>query len=130
MFSSIWMPPDPPDWQPSCPADYIDTCGHRFIPYNRRGYLSVPVLSNLTGHPWNEIAMAYVQGLRPSSLRVVKGEETTDAQTWRVTVYLDDQNKIEMIHQEVEVGLPHGINCGSNLRAALDRGIKTCSASN
>jgi len=114
-MSTIWLPPTPPERKPSCPADYIDTCGHPFVPNDRRSYLSIPVLTNLTGHPWDEIAMGYVQGLRPSSLRVVKGEETTDAQTWRVTVYLDDQDRISEIRQEVEVGLPRGISCGAEL---------------
>lgn len=101
MTRTIWTPNEPVEWKPTCPADYIDPCGHEFIPSSRRGYLNIPVLPNLTGKPWDEIAMGYVQGLRPSSLRIVKNEETTDAQTWRVTVYIDDQHRIKQIHQEV-----------------------------
>ena len=120
MSEIIWTPPELPEWKPSCPADYIDPCGHEFIPSARRGYLNIPVLPNLTGHPWDEVAMSYIQGLRPSSLRVVKDEETTDCQTWRVTVYLDHKDSITHISQEVEVGLPQGIECGGDLAYTLN----------
>jgi hypothetical protein len=121
-MTSIWLPPvGLNDRKPPCPADYIDPCGHGFIPSTRRGYLSVPVLPNLTGHPWDEITLAYVQGLRPSMVRVVRGEETTDAWLWRVTVYLDDRQLIRSIEQEVEVGLPPGVEHGAALASKLKR---------
>lgn len=119
MTSVIWKPPEQPECNPTCPADYIHACGHRFVATRRRGYLSITALPELTGYPWDEIALSYVQGLRPSSLRVVKAEETTNAELWRVTVYLDDQDKIKEIMQEVEVGLPPEINCGAELRASI-----------
>ena len=118
-MTTIWLPPEPPEWQPTCPDDYLDPCGHPFVPSARRGYLSIPVLPNLIGHPWDEIAIGYVQGLRPSSLRVVRGEETTDSQSWRVTVYLGDDQRITSVEQEVEVGLPPEIAHGSALANAL-----------
>jgi hypothetical protein len=117
MSEIIWTPPEPPEWKPTCPADYIDPCGHWFFPANRRGCLSIKVLPELTGYPWNEISMGYVQGLRPSILRVVKGEETTDSWLWRVTVCLDDEDKIRMIAQEVSTEnsslghIPTSTNC-------------------
>lgn len=116
MTDTIWTPSEQPGWKPAFPADYIDPCGHQFVAARRCGYLNITVLPELTGCPWDEVAMGYVQGLRPSVLRVVKGEETTDGCTWRVTVYLDEQDRIKKIHQEVVVGLPQGINCGGELR--------------
>ena len=89
-----------------------------------RGYLSIMVLPELTGKKWDSIALGYAHALRPTQLRVIRHNEGTqlDAETWRVTVYLDEKNKIKYISQEVEVGLPDGVTCGSGLRTALTYG--------
>ena len=92
-----------------------------------RGYLSISVLPELTGKKWDSIALGYAHALRPTQLRVIRHNEGTqlDAETWRVTVYLDKKNKIEHISQEVEVGLPDGVTCGAGLRTALTYGPRS-----
>jgi hypothetical protein len=102
------------------PDYFIDTQGKRYEQPASRGYGYIDVLSFLIGRPWNEIALAYVHAVRPSSIRVIKGEETTDSQVWRVSVYIDHKNIIEKIKQEVEVALPNGICSGYELRAWFD----------
>lgn len=83
------------------------------------GFLSIKVLEFLNGHPWDDIALGYVHGLRPSSIRVTTGEETCDAQCWRVTVYVDERNAITGMRQEVEVWLPDGVDHGADLRERM-----------
>jgi len=88
---------------------YLGCHGRPYQKCDRVGYTSMPVLHFLTGLPLNELTMNYLEALRPSALRVVKGshEITCDAQCWRVTVYLKDDGTIESIEQEVAVGLRH-----------------------
>ncbi len=69
--------------------------------------LCLRVLPQLYGRPWDERAMNLVDALRPSRVRVSKGELKTNAITWRVTVMLDSEGHgvIKWIEQEVTVGL-------------------------
>ena len=102
------------------PNDFIHTQGKYYEPPICRGYTRIEVLAFLKGKPWNEIALAYVHAVSPSYIRVIKGEETTDAKAWRVSVYIDRNSIIEKITQEVEVALPDGIQNGYELRKSLD----------
>jgi hypothetical protein len=74
------------------------------------------MLALLVGHPWDNVALGLVMGLRPSKIRVVRAEETTDACPWRVTVYVDGDNLITSIRQECVVWLPEDIENGYDLR--------------
>ena len=65
--------------------------------------------------------MGYIQGLRPSFVRIVTGCMTCDCYTWRVTVHVDGQNIIQDIDQEVEIGLPEPFGCSYE----IDQFIKT-----
>lgn len=71
------------------------------------GYTSIEVLQMLWGRPWDQYALNMMAAVRPSCIRVVVPGEglTCDAVTWRVTVYLgEDERTIGQITQEVEVG--------------------------
>lgn len=95
--------------------------GRPFVPYDANGYTSINVLPFLNGRPWDEIALAYVHALRPSQLRVVQEGIQLDAEAWRVTVWLNpDARTIKSIEQEVQVGLPDGIDHGHALDIALN----------
>lgn len=62
--------------------DYHSICA---VPYEKPksyGWLSVDVLPFLIGKKWDEVALAYVRSLRPSYIRVTKGEQTCDGRTW------------------------------------------------
>jgi hypothetical protein len=69
------------------------------------GFTVVDVLPFLRGRKWDERALGFVHTLRPSYIRVTRGEVKTDARTWRVTVYVDHADTILSIKQEVEIGL-------------------------
>lgn len=78
---------------------------HGTVPEERyeKVWTCVPMLQFLWGRPWNNMALNYVMGLRPSMIRVTTGETKTDAVTWRVTVYLEeDKRTIREIDQELQ----------------------------
>ena len=102
--------------------DYKSIQGKPYKAPDRKGYTLLEVLPMLVGKQWDAVALAYVHSLRPSYIRVIEGEETTDAICWRVTVYLE-QGTIRKITQEVEVGLPEGVVHGHALQHALRWGL-------
>lgn len=99
--------------------------GRGFKPWNRRGYVCIPVLEILKGYPWDDVALAYVHGINPTHIRVVKAGEGVqmDAQTGRVTVYTGEEGEIRRIEQEIRVGLPEGVENGQALQHALAYGL-------
>lgn len=92
--------------------------GAEYVAPDRRGFCSIDVLSFLIGRKWDQLALNFVHALRPSWVRVICGEEQTDAQPWRVTVHVDRGGVIERIEQEVEVGCVDANN-GADLLAQL-----------
>lgn len=78
--------------------------------FDETSYTIIDVLEFLRGKPWNEYAAAYVHGLRPSEVRVLKYNQglKCDARVWRVTVKLTKEDVIDDIQQEIEVGCPDG----------------------
>lgn len=89
--------------------------GAVFSPFNSRGYTSIEVLDFLSGKPWDDVALGFCHALRPSIIRVVTNGTQLDSRTWRLTVYIDENNLIKKIFQEVEVGLPEGVRNGHEL---------------
>lgn len=78
-------------------VDYEPPKGH--------GFSVLPQLQELWGRPWNQYALNLVHSLRPSCIRVTNSGIKLDARTWRVTVYLEDDDRtIRRIEQEVQVG--------------------------
>jgi len=83
---------------------------------NGGGYLPMEVLPELTGIPFNNLALGFIQGLRPSDLRVAfNGRVCLDAFKDRVTVYLDDNKKISKIVKEMDIGY----GCGDDMARIL-----------
>jgi len=103
--------------------EYYDTHMVEFTQFYHRGWKSIKVLDFLNGKQWDDIALGYVHALRPSSIRVTKGTIKLDARVWRVTVYINEDNVINYISQEVVVGLPDGVAHGDALNDALNYGI-------
>lgn len=95
--------------------------GVRYVEPEAQSYTVIDVLPFLRGRPWDEIALAYVHALRPSTIRVNNTDcWKLDARNWRVSVLLAaDDRTIRRITQEVAVGLPDGISCGHDLQCAL-----------
>ena len=102
------------------PEDYKTIHRVNYDSPKRLGYTVISVLDFLKGRPWDEIALGYVHSLRPSSIRVTPGECTLDANLWRVTVYVNKNDTIRNIEQEVEVGLPESIEHGHALNLSLN----------
>lgn len=70
-------------------------------------YATHDVLPQLVGRPWDQFAINMIHSLRPSGLRVSRYHHgtTLDGQSWRVTVYLEEDDRtIRRVEQEVEVG--------------------------
>lgn len=87
--------------------DYRTSHAISYEPPERMGYLSLPVLQFLWGQPWDDLALNLVHSLQPSALRVIYwgGVEKTDAIRQRVTIYLNKDDTIRSMEQEVNVGL-------------------------
>ena len=103
------------------PDYYHDRQGKSYAGHEQHGFTRLAVLTFLVGDPWDEIALAYLRSVRPSYIRVLKtyDEQTNDHIPWRVTVEVNKENEILSIDQEVEVGLPAGIDNGYRLDRAL-----------
>lgn len=103
--------------------DYYTTHLEKFEKFDCTSSVLIDVLEFLRGRQWDDLVLAYVHALRPSSIRVTTGKIKCDARSWRVTIIIDDNNVIENITQEVEVGLPDGVAHGEALKHALEYGI-------
>ena len=97
---------------------------HQGVLYNDRlvksvGCINIEVRHFLKGRVWNNLALAWVHSLRPSTIRA-GGEQTTDSRLHRVSVELDDKGVILRIIQEVEVA-----HCtGSDLRRLTNHQVE------
>lgn len=107
-------PPEGQATPPREPLPYEHGHGVRYDSGDMpRAYLSVPVLSFLTGRKWDRFALAFLHSVRPSAVRVIPygHGEKTDGWLWRVTVRLNKDETIRNIEQECEVyceGFAHG----------------------
>lgn len=82
------------------------------------GATSIHVLQQLWGLPLTDLVMAYVHALHPSKVRITRGEMTLDCRSWRVTIVVDAQDRVETISQEVLIGYGTGYNLEQCLHAA------------
>jgi hypothetical protein len=98
---------------------YRDTQGVAFEPPPESGYAVIEVLQHLKGLPLCDMVMAHVRGLRPSSVRVTSGFMTADAETWRVTITVDDNDVVTKIEQEIEISYGSGRDVGNCVWAHL-----------
>jgi len=94
---------------------------------NRVGHVSLEILQQLRGQLFDEYALGLCHAFRPISIRVTTGEVTTNSLPSRITVLLDDQERILRISQEACVIFPEGINCGNDLYQHFrERGVDLC----
>lgn len=85
------------------------------------GFTVVETLHFLKGREYGVIEANYVSTLRPSHIEVVKhgSSITTDAQAWRVRIFLSREDKIERIEQEAYISLDGGYRDGHELKNAM-----------
>ena len=93
---------------------------------HRFGYTEVDVASCLIGNPWDDLALGILHGLSPTRIRVCPPGHGTqcDAQTGRITVYLDNDNLIDTVRQEIEIMLPADIQHGHHADLILRGKVK------
>jgi len=98
-------------------ARYNSMSGARYeTPHCPTSFATCEVLPLLKGRPWDNYALAWVHGLRPSRIRVIDGAEHCDAWLWRVTVYIDPETRlITEITQEIEIACLGDIENGHDL---------------
>lgn len=118
---------DPARGQETDDADEYRVYHHKsFVANDERSGFKLPVLEFLWGQPWNNLALNYVSSLRPSCMRVANEGATADSHAWRVTIWLEDDNKtIKRIDQEVEVdcrGARNGHDLSLQLRHQKEHG--------
>lgn len=110
-------------------ADYYGGHGTKYddeLEFPGRSWTSIAVLPFLVGRQWDDIALAYCHALRPEMIRVIRPGvgQKLDGYTSRITVYVDAENYIKSVDQEVEVGIPdliEGIEDGYTLDLAVGR---------
>lgn len=97
--------------------DKFKKCRGRF------GFTSIRVLEFLNGRKLDDVVLAYVNGLRPSCIRICEDAAHADARTWRVTIWVNENDIVKCINQEIEVWLPEGVRNGYALKHALKYGL-------
>lgn len=85
-----------------------------------RAWTTIEVLSFLVGLKWNDLALQYCHALRPSAIRVSTGEIHCTSRNWRITVFVDGNNTITKIEQEVVIGGKYGSGYTTNLKLLED----------
>jgi len=98
---------------------YLSNHGKDYVTPERSGCAVIDVLVFLIGLQWGEIALAYVNALNPSMIRVTEESEADDWVNRRVAVWVSKNGIITSISQEVVVGLPDGVNNGQELSQIL-----------
>lgn len=78
--------------------------GLPYEPPTETGFYVERVLQHLEGLPWDQYALNFVHGLRPSSIVVSKFTPSNCCE-WRVVVNLDDEDRIFQITQERRIGV-------------------------
>lgn len=87
-----------------------------FKPNSAMGATTINVLGFLKGLPLDNLAMSYIHALRPSRVEVIRGEEKCVGWPWLVRVYLDADDRITSIKQQVEVAFASGYAIDNELR--------------
>lgn len=87
------------------------------------GVTSIEVLEFLKGMPFDNLIVAWLYALHPSTIRVSYGEVCCDSFRDRVTVWLKEDDTVEKITQEVTVGYGSGYNI-EQITQARKRGVE------
>jgi hypothetical protein len=94
--------------------DYYTT--HLFEPFEWSGGCNpISIAPQLIGRLWDDLALGILHAYNPTYIRVTEGDIKCDARLGRITVWVTDQNIIESIDQEVEIGIP------GTTKAEIDR---------
>jgi hypothetical protein len=102
-------------------ARYLSTHGVVYSPPRgwKQSGLSLLILPELVGKPWDNIALSALSAFNPPVIRVTFGEIKTDWWYGRITVYITKPRRITAIMQECLVDLENGD--GRDLRLYLER---------
>ena len=86
-----------------------------------RVYMHAEVLPELKGQPWDDAALSLVSILNPSHIRVVAHGTGVqlDSRIGRVTVWMDEQDRIKVIDFVNTCWAPDSIDNGQHLHCIL-----------
>ena len=106
-------------------AQYHCNDGAPYTPPVKRGIIMVETLSFLNGTKLDDVAMSWIDSLRPSSIRIRRiGDSCTkNVRSWRVTILVDQNDVIQEIGQEIGVGLYGEMQHGNDLQDSTDKKI-------
>lgn len=85
----------------------------------------LPVCESIWRTKWDIVALAYVLAVtKPTAIRVTTGEIKTDAMTGRVTIFVDANDTIMQIEQELRISVPESIQDGFHFKSLVAAKIK------
>lgn len=95
--SGLMVPGKKPEPPPAPEPDMMKPVGH--------GNRVIELLPMLKGRPFNMHIWGWLHAFRPSKIRIGRGGVTCDCCPWRITVWLNKDETIRRIEQEVQFGL-------------------------
>jgi len=88
------------------------------------GYTVTKILPELKGTPYSNLILGYCWGFNPSAIRISHGEVCCDAMTGRITIFLDKDDKVDFIEQEIPVLYGSGADL-NEIRRDMQAGKET-----
>jgi hypothetical protein len=82
------------------------------------GYSSIEVLPELKGLKLSDLVLGWLAAVRPSAIRITRGDFNADWRPWRVSITVDENDIITGISQEVVVAYGCGYDMDQLLREA------------
>lgn len=108
------------------PQDCYGSRGVGYHPVKRRtGWAMILILERYYGRPWDTAFYYALSAFSPTMIRVIKPGVgiTLDAQTGRITVFLDDDNNVKRVEKECAVALPDGVAHGHALMRIMSGAV-------
>lgn len=92
--------------------------------FSYHSYTSIEIADILKNRKLDDTIFAYLSSFRPSYIRIIPFNKTQhcDSIPWRITIYLNEDETIETIKQEVCLELPDGIINGASFITLLKYG--------
>lgn len=95
-------------------------------PKHKTVWHSIPIAQCLIGTKWDALALAYLSAFNPVSIRVARDEVTCDSVTGRITVHVDETDRIISISQECRFHVSQTIDVkhGHDLMQQIEKKVQ------